>query len=485
MGEEAEALGPPSHVTLALVSHTNVGKTTLARTLLRRDVGEVLDQAHVTDEAELFDLLEIEAGTLRLADTPGFGDSARLLKRLRVSDKPVYWFLQQNWDRLVDRPFWCSQQAALAVREYADVVLYLVNATEHPEDAGYADLELELMEWLQVPTLILLNQTGDTSYRKEVAEHMAEAWRRHTERFSVVKEVVELDAFTRCWVEEGALLARAAVELPAGKKDLMAELCLAWQERNLETFRRAVGLLARYLAVTATDRESLPQKRPTREQKTQAMEALGHRLIRRTEELMASLLTLHELEGDVASQIDRQLDAFAVRGEEALGTERSALLGSVVSGAVGGLAADLLAGGLTFGGGMLAGAILGAVGGAGLARGYELVQGDRLPEVGWAPLFLIQLVEQALLRYLAVAHFGRGRGEFRHEEASRRWQEAVSEALRQDREDWRGALQEAAAEKNLDDALGRLQPRLGGALRAVLIRGYPGAAELLSASRER
>ena len=32
-------------VTLSLVSHTNVGKTTVARTLLRRDVGEVLDQA--------------------------------------------------------------------------------------------------------------------------------------------------------------------------------------------------------------------------------------------------------------------------------------------------------------------------------------------------------------------------------------------------------------------------------------------------------
>jgi len=35
-------------VTLSLISHTNVGKTTLARTLLRRDVGQVLDQPHVT-----------------------------------------------------------------------------------------------------------------------------------------------------------------------------------------------------------------------------------------------------------------------------------------------------------------------------------------------------------------------------------------------------------------------------------------------------
>ena len=38
-----------TRITLSLISHTNVGKTTLARTLLRQDVGEVRDQAHVTD----------------------------------------------------------------------------------------------------------------------------------------------------------------------------------------------------------------------------------------------------------------------------------------------------------------------------------------------------------------------------------------------------------------------------------------------------
>ena len=43
------AVSRPGWITLGLVSHTNVGKTTLARTLLRRDVGEVRDEAHVTD----------------------------------------------------------------------------------------------------------------------------------------------------------------------------------------------------------------------------------------------------------------------------------------------------------------------------------------------------------------------------------------------------------------------------------------------------
>ena len=39
----------PEIVSLSLVSHTNAGKTTLARTLLGRDIGEVRDAPHVTE----------------------------------------------------------------------------------------------------------------------------------------------------------------------------------------------------------------------------------------------------------------------------------------------------------------------------------------------------------------------------------------------------------------------------------------------------
>ena len=37
----------PVDLSLSLVSHTNVGKTTLARTLLGRDIGEVRDEAQI------------------------------------------------------------------------------------------------------------------------------------------------------------------------------------------------------------------------------------------------------------------------------------------------------------------------------------------------------------------------------------------------------------------------------------------------------
>ena len=60
-------------IALSLISHTNAGKTTLARTLLARDVGEVRDAPHVTTEAASYPLVETPDGdALILWDTPGF-----------------------------------------------------------------------------------------------------------------------------------------------------------------------------------------------------------------------------------------------------------------------------------------------------------------------------------------------------------------------------------------------------------------------------
>ena len=128
----------PAQVQFVLISHTNNGKTTLARTLTGMDVGEVRDAAHVTVLAESHLLLTTPQGdSLQLWDTPGFGDSVRLLRRLSMSGNPIGWFLREVLDRYRDRGFWLSQNALRAARDSGDVVLYLVNSTEEPRDAGY------------------------------------------------------------------------------------------------------------------------------------------------------------------------------------------------------------------------------------------------------------------------------------------------------------------------------------------------------------
>ena len=68
---------------------------------------------------------------------------------------------------------------------------------------------------------------------------------------------------------------------------------------------------------------------------------------------------------------------------------------------------------------------------AGAALALVLVAGVWLPEpvVRWSDEFFECLVRLALLRYLAVAHFGRGRGDYQESEHPDFWQEAVAEVV--------------------------------------------------------
>lgn len=469
-------------IHLSLISHTNVGKTTLARTLLRREVGEVRDQAHVTDRSESHLLIESSAGRLELWDTPGFGDSARLVRRLRGRSNPLGWFLGQVWDRLADRPLWSSQQAASNVQEQADLVLYLVNATEDPEEAGYVRHELELLSWIDRPVLVLLNQLGAVAPGSEEAGRIEDAWRRFTKAWSVVRDVLSLDAFTRCWVEESWLLERVTEALPEESRSTMASLAKAWEERSLGSFRSAILRMAEYLAAVAIQAEVLPGERPSAAERQQAMKSLAEHLDAQTRDLMADLLHEHGLMGESTTRLERSIEDFLVEGTTELTAKKGALLGGVVSGAVGGLAADLLSGGLTFGGGLVAGAILGALGGAGLSRAHELIKLGGTPMVSWSPEFLEELTKQTLLRYLAVAHFGRGRGDFRDQEHPEHWVSAVDRTLTSEAERlrrlWKGLGDRGEEER------GRLALDLRKSLQKILVEllseAYPESRRLLS-----
>lgn len=461
-------------VTLSLISHTNVGKTTLARTLLRRDVGEVLDQAHVTDASTSHVLLEEGADRLLLWDTPGFGDTARLLKRLKSEQNPLGWLLHQVWDRVADRPLWCSQEALRNVRESADVVLYLVNATEDPEAAGYVAPELEILTWVGKPTLVLLNQVGDAL----AAAGTLAAWRGALARWSIVREVHSLDAFTRAWVQEDRLLASVVPLLAGDARAAMERLAAAWRRRNLALFERSMGALGAFLARAARDREPLARS-ASRADKQGAMQALLGRLQGADRALWEGVIADHGLEGALAAELSTELESFAVQGDDLFTPRKGAVIGGAVSGAVGGLMADLLAGGLSLGGGMLAGTILGALGGAGLSRAVRWAQGEAQPRVAWSPEFLDALSERCLLCYLAVAHFGRGRGRLTDPAHAAVWRERVHVALQREQRERRALWERAAALDGSQPSAEGPAAEIGAACarwaRALFEQVYPGS----------
>ena len=68
---------------VAVVGHTNTGKTSLLRTLARdARFGEVDDRPGTTREVRSIDLLAEEGPVLQLFDTPGLEDAVALTEHL-------------------------------------------------------------------------------------------------------------------------------------------------------------------------------------------------------------------------------------------------------------------------------------------------------------------------------------------------------------------------------------------------------------------
>jgi len=310
----------------------------------------------------------------------------------------------------------------------------------------------------------------------------------------LVRETLTLDAFARCWVQERTLLKALVPLLNDRQRGAMAGLIEAWTRRNLQRFHSSMAALAEQLADTARDREEIGDRKwhdrvrgavlnPGGDSSPEAKRAMGRLSERLAKGIRAStdrLIQLHGLSGRSADQVLTRLrEDYAEAGPAREGV--AAVLGGLVSGAAGGLAADLAAGGLTLGAGMLVGSILGAVGAGSAARGFNMARGDETNSVRWSEEFFAGLIRSALLRYLAVAHFGRGRGEWEDGEHPTSWRELVSRVVESERRQVRGLWTRARdQEPDLEEEVEGLLTRCAAGLLSDL---YPASADLFDPLR--
>jgi hypothetical protein len=311
----------------------------------------------------------------------------------------------------------------------------------------------------------------------------------------VVHEVLALDAFARCWVQEGRLLDAIATTLrPAAKVEparhaAFARLRTAWAARSQSTFEASMRVLAARITRAALDREPIAGSAWVGKFKEllglfrsgqatpgdQAMQSLATRLDVDIRASTDRLIKLHGLDGRATGVVLVRL-AEHYAAQEPLSEGKAAIWGGMLTGALAGLKADLATGGLTLGGGLLVGGLLGALGGAGLAKGVNVVRGVAQPTLAWADPALTELVKSALLGYLAVAHFGRGRGDWADGEAPAFWQAAIDDVMRERAAGLRDQLQPRASPGDstrledgltdwfraaVGDLLDRLYPRQG------------------------
>ena len=161
-------------LNLAVVGHTNTGKTSLMRTLLRdTHFGEVKDEAGTTRHVEQATIRLNHTNLVHLFDTPGLEDATGLLEWLEQNTparadgiERLETFLQSE---LAQNDF---SQEAKVIRQvlHSDMSIYVIDARE-PVLNKYRD-ELTLLSWCARPLMPVFNFIGGQDL-KEWSEMLA------------------------------------------------------------------------------------------------------------------------------------------------------------------------------------------------------------------------------------------------------------------------------------------------------------------------
>ncbi|RMD66122.1 DUF3482 domain-containing protein [Candidatus Pacearchaeota archaeon] len=181
-------------IYIAVAGHTNVGKTTLIRTLMRSPVGEVGDRANVTQKSQVY---SYESLLAYLVDTPGLRFAGVYNLYLDAVLENPGFSLPPGWQEKVE----FEREAVRAIRD-SNVVLYVGSLQVVPDDSHKE--EIRLIKRLQPQMVGILNFSY--SVEKSKLERRVTQWRRvffelgidhvltfdtHWDRFSKVNRIYE------------------------------------------------------------------------------------------------------------------------------------------------------------------------------------------------------------------------------------------------------------------------------------------------------
>jgi GTPase Era involved in 16S rRNA processing len=367
---------------IAVVGHTNTGKTSLMRTLLRDErFGAVANAPSTTTGVDVAVVHAAGRDLLELADTPGLEDSVGLLERLESARRPEEDGID-TLRRVLDEPD-CARgarfsQEAMALRAVlrADAVLYVVDARD-PVKAKHRD-ELTILGWCARPVVPILNFVAD-------ADTQAGAWREQLRRVNM-HATASFDTVVYDARGERRLLEKlqSLLHESSGAVDALAEA--RWAERG-ELVRASARLIAELLVDVAafTVRVPLEEHRRLiagrasgREATTPWLDRFRESVSRR--EAMATRQLLDRFRFEAATidvpELDLRdgrwgLDVFSPDAVKRWGGRTGS---AAAAGAAIGLGLDAAVGGASLGAGAAAGAMIGGAIALGRTHGRRVME---------------------------------------------------------------------------------------------------------------
>ncbi|WP_219062891.1 GTPase/DUF3482 domain-containing protein [Pseudomonas sp. UMAB-08] len=384
---------------LAVVGHTNVGKTSLLRTLTR-DVGfgDVSHRPSTTRHVEGARLSVDGEALLELYDTPGLEDAIALLDYLERLDRPGERLdgparLARFLDGSEARQRFEQEAKVLRQLLASDAGLYVIDARE-PVLAKYRD-ELEVLASCGKPLLPVLNFVSS-------AEHREADWREALARLGL-HALVRFDSVAPPEDGERRLYESLALLLENSREQL-ERLIIDQQAQRLARQQSAARLIAELLLDCAACRRSVATGSG---QEQIAIDALRKAIRLREQRCVEALLKLYAFRPQDATATDLPLldgrwgdDLFNPETLKLLGVR---LGGGIAAGAAAGAGVDLLVGGITLGAAALVGAIAGGALQTARSYGSRLLgklKGQRELTIDDAVLRLLALRQRQLLQAL-------------------------------------------------------------------------------------
>ncbi|MBE0473858.1 DUF3482 domain-containing protein [Rhodoferax sp.] len=344
-------------IELAVVGHTNAGKTSLLRTLTRRnDFGEVSDRPGTTREVQAIPLTVDGLAAIRFLDTPGLEDAPALLEHLQAMDASCT--AAQKIAAFLSGPLAMGdfEQEAKVLRCMKDVdaALLVIDTRETPLPK-FAD-EIEILRWCAKPILPVLNYVGNPDSQEPAWLAMFATHGLHARvRFQTVAPMH--DAEKNLYTDLGGLLPERRGQL----QDLVAYLDSERQERHAAGLR----LVGDLILSLASYREILDSEVVSDEaSRAQAIRLFQAQVAKLSRQGFESMLELHGFAVDSAEtamlpELTARWNSDLFNPEALKQAGKRLGIGSMVGMAVG-LAADVAVAGVSLGAGVTAG---GAIGG--------------------------------------------------------------------------------------------------------------------------
>ncbi len=344
-----------SYLQIAVVGHTNTGKTSLLRTLIRDpDFGEVADAPGTTQQVHGARVMLEGACVLVWYDTPGIEDSMGLLDYLEQISQPGDRLDGPDRIRLfLNGPEACGryEQEARVLAKLLDchAGLYVIDVRE-PVLAKHKD-ELFILASCGRPLLPILNFVASPSARTA-------QWRATLSRLGL-HTCVEFDSVSPPIDGEDTLYRTLAILLSSHQTVLSA---LQLQSARQKVVRRAAGMtLIAGLLIDLASLRTLAGIKP--EQLEQAVLAQQSTVRQREHACVQALLALFQFRPDdylthplPIADGRWSIDLFNPQALKDMGVHVSK---GIAAGVIAGAAADVLSAGLSLGTGMLIGAVAG------------------------------------------------------------------------------------------------------------------------------